>query len=54
MFYNCILNHVFFLHQNGQTPLIIAAEKGNVEIVHELIKRNVQVNIQDEVCYCCL
>lgn len=34
--------------QNGQTPLIIAAEKGNVEIVHELIKRNVQVNIQDE------
>lgn len=30
--------------------MIIAAEKGNVEIVHELLKRNVQVNVQDEVC----
>ena len=40
----------FPLSQNGQTPLIIAAEKGNVEIVHELLKRNVQVNVQDEVC----
>lgn len=34
--------------QNGQTPLIIAAEKGSLEIVHELIKRNVQVDVQDE------
>ncbi|KAK2567916.1 Kinase D-interacting substrate of 220 kDa B [Acropora cervicornis] len=34
--------------QNGQTSLIIAAEKGNLEIVHELIKRNVQLNVQDE------
>ncbi|XP_032231090.2 kinase D-interacting substrate of 220 kDa isoform X2 [Nematostella vectensis] len=33
---------------NGQTPLIIASEKGNVEIVHELLKRNAEVNAQDE------
>ena len=24
---------------------------GNVEIVHELIKRNAQVNAQDHVCF---
>ncbi|XP_031554950.1 kinase D-interacting substrate of 220 kDa B-like isoform X3 [Actinia tenebrosa] len=34
--------------QNGQTPLIIAAEKGNVPIVHEILKRNPDVNAQDD------
>ena len=48
--YNTIKFKLFF-QQNGQTPLIIAAEMGNVEIVHELIKRNAQVNAQDHVCF---
>ena len=48
---NNTLNFNCFFQQNGQTPLIIAAEMGNVEIVHELIKRNAQVNAQDHVCF---
>lgn len=38
----------FFL-QNGQTPLMLAAEQGSVEIVQELIRRGANVELDDVV-----
>lgn len=35
--------------QNGQTPLMVAAEQGNLEIVQELIRRGANVNLDDVV-----
>ena len=35
--------------QNGQTALILAAEKGSYRIVRELLDRNANVNARDEV-----
>lgn len=32
---------------NGQTPLMVAAEQGNLEIVQELIRRGANVNLDD-------
>ncbi|KAG7246623.1 hypothetical protein CRUP_003817, partial [Coryphaenoides rupestris] len=32
---------------NGQTPLMVGAELGNLEIVQELIKRGANVNLDD-------
>lgn len=37
------------LFQNGQTPLMVAAEQGSLEIVQELIKRGANVNLDDIV-----
>lgn len=37
------------LFQNGQTPLMVAAEQGNLEIVQELIRRGANVNLDDVV-----
>lgn len=37
------------LLQNGQTPLMVAAEQGNLEITQELIKRGANVNLDDVV-----
>lgn len=39
---------LFFL-QNGQTPLMLAAEQGSVEIVQELIRRGANVELDDVV-----
>jgi len=39
----------FLLFQNGQTPLMVASEQGNVEIVQELLKRGANVNLDDVV-----
>lgn len=37
------------LFQNGQTPLMVAAEQGNFEITQELIRRGANVNLDDVV-----
>lgn len=37
------------LFQNGQTPLMVAAEQGNLEIAQELIRRGANVNLDDVV-----
>lgn len=39
-----------FLSQCGQTPLMLAAEQGNLEIVKELIKNGANCNLEDLVC----
>ncbi|XP_031135142.1 kinase D-interacting substrate of 220 kDa B isoform X1 [Sander lucioperca] len=39
---------------NGQTPLMVAAEQGNLEIVQELIKRGANVNLDDIDCWTAL
>lgn len=40
------------LSQNGQTPLMLAAEQGSLEIVQELIRRGANVNLDDVVREC--
>ncbi len=35
--------------QNGQTPLMLAAEQGSLEIVQELVRRGANVNLDDVV-----
>ena len=40
--------------QNGQTPLMLAAEQGSLEIVQELIRRGANVNLDDVVSLCVL
>lgn len=37
------------ISQNGQTPLMLAAEQGSLEIVQELIRRGANVNLDDVV-----
>ncbi|XP_056281960.1 kinase D-interacting substrate of 220 kDa B isoform X2 [Pseudoliparis swirei] len=39
---------------NGQTPLMVAAEQGNLEIVQELIRRGSNVNLDDVDCWTAL
>ncbi|KAK3563407.1 hypothetical protein QTP86_026229, partial [Hemibagrus guttatus] len=39
---------------NGQTPLMLAAEQGSVEIVQELIRRGANVNLDDVDCWTAL
>ncbi|XP_034715104.1 kinase D-interacting substrate of 220 kDa B isoform X1 [Etheostoma cragini] len=39
---------------NGQTPLMVAAEQGNLEIVQELIQRGANVNLDDIDCWTAL
>ncbi|XP_067337030.1 kinase D-interacting substrate of 220 kDa B isoform X3 [Channa argus] len=39
---------------NGQTPLMVAAEQGNVDIVEELIRRGANVNLDDVDCWTAL
>ncbi|XP_028578326.1 kinase D-interacting substrate of 220 kDa isoform X6 [Podarcis muralis] len=34
-------------NENGQTPLMLAAEQGNLEIVQELIKKGANCNLED-------
>lgn len=43
----CVL--LLSLSQNGQTPLMVAAEQGNLEITQELIRRGANVNLDDVV-----
>ena len=38
-----------FSCQNGQTPLMVASEQGNLEIVKELIRRGANANCDDVV-----
>nr|XP_033499344.1 kinase D-interacting substrate of 220 kDa B isoform X4 [Epinephelus lanceolatus] len=38
----------------GQTPLMVAAEQGNLEIVQELIRRGANVNLDDVDCWTAL
>ncbi|KAJ3613827.1 hypothetical protein NHX12_020073, partial [Muraenolepis orangiensis] len=38
----------------GQTPLMVAAEQGNLEIVQELIKRGANINLDDVDCWTAL
>lgn len=40
-----LIKHV----QNGQTPLMLAAEQGSLEIIQELIRRGANVNLDDVV-----
>ncbi|XP_044024067.1 kinase D-interacting substrate of 220 kDa B isoform X2 [Siniperca chuatsi] len=39
---------------NGQTPLMLAAEQGSMEIVQELIRRGANVNLDDVDCWSAL
>uniref|UniRef100_A0A3B4UT03 Kinase D-interacting substrate 220b n=1 Tax=Seriola dumerili TaxID=41447 RepID=A0A3B4UT03_SERDU len=39
---------------NGQTPLMLAAEQGSLEIVQELIRRGADVNLDDVDCWSAL
>ncbi|XP_058879598.1 kinase D-interacting substrate of 220 kDa B-like isoform X3 [Acipenser ruthenus] len=34
-------------NENGQTPLMLAAEQGNLEIVQELLKKGANINLED-------
>lgn len=43
---SCFLSLWF---QNGQTPLMLAAEQGNLEIVQELLKKGANCNLEDAV-----
>lgn len=45
---HCLHGHCI-VFQNGQTPLLLAAEKGHFGIVRELLHRNASVNARDEV-----
>lgn len=47
--YLCFTVFPVSLFQNGQTPLMVAAEQGNLEIVQELIRRGANVNLDDIV-----
>uniref|UniRef100_A0A672ZJP2 Kinase D-interacting substrate of 220 kDa B n=1 Tax=Sphaeramia orbicularis TaxID=375764 RepID=A0A672ZJP2_9TELE len=40
--------------KNGQTPLMLAAEQGSLEIVQELIRRGANVNLDDVDCWSAL
>uniref|UniRef100_A0A4W4GGT9 KAP NTPase domain-containing protein n=1 Tax=Electrophorus electricus TaxID=8005 RepID=A0A4W4GGT9_ELEEL len=40
--------------ENGQTPLMVAAEQGSLEIVQELVKRGANVNLDDVDCWTAL
>ncbi|XP_022528556.2 kinase D-interacting substrate of 220 kDa B isoform X2 [Astyanax mexicanus] len=40
--------------ENGQTPLMAAAEQGSLEIVQELIRRGANVNLDDVDCWTAL
>lgn len=40
---------LFVCLQNGQTPLMLAAEQGSLEIIQELIRRGANVNLDDVV-----
>ncbi|XP_072545755.1 kinase D-interacting substrate of 220 kDa B isoform X2 [Salminus brasiliensis] len=40
--------------ENGQTPLMVAAEQGSLEIVQELIRRGANVNLDDVDCWTAL
>ncbi|XP_059212056.1 LOW QUALITY PROTEIN: kinase D-interacting substrate of 220 kDa B [Centropristis striata] len=39
---------------NGQTPLMLAAEQGSLEIIQELIRRGANVNLDDVDCWSAL
>ncbi|XP_037541917.1 kinase D-interacting substrate of 220 kDa B isoform X2 [Nematolebias whitei] len=39
---------------NGQTPLMLAAEQGSLEIVQELLRRGANVNLDDVDCWSAL
>ncbi|XP_047184542.1 kinase D-interacting substrate of 220 kDa B isoform X3 [Scophthalmus maximus] len=39
---------------NGQTPLMLAAEQGSLEIVQELVRRGANVNLDDVDCWSAL
>ncbi|XP_031437039.1 kinase D-interacting substrate of 220 kDa B isoform X3 [Clupea harengus] len=39
---------------NGQTPLMLAAEQGSMEIIQELIRRGANVNLDDVDCWSAL
>uniref|UniRef100_A0A671TZA9 Kinase D-interacting substrate 220b n=1 Tax=Sparus aurata TaxID=8175 RepID=A0A671TZA9_SPAAU len=39
---------------NGQTPLMLAAEQGSLEIVQELVRRGADVNLDDVDCWSAL
>ncbi|XP_066530233.1 kinase D-interacting substrate of 220 kDa B isoform X1 [Hoplias malabaricus] len=39
---------------NGQTPLMVAAEQGSLEIVQELIRRGANINLDDVDCWTAL
>ncbi|KAM3870880.1 kinase D-interacting substrate of 220 kDa B isoform 2-T2 [Diretmus argenteus] len=39
---------------NGQTPLMVAAEQGSLEILQELIRRGANVNLDDVDCWTAL
>ncbi|XP_028858461.1 kinase D-interacting substrate of 220 kDa B isoform X3 [Denticeps clupeoides] len=41
-------------NDNGQTPLMLAAEQGSLEIVQELIRRGANVNLDDVDCWTAL
>ena len=45
----CSLSLSLSVFQNGQTPLMVSAEQGNLEIVQELIRRGANVNLDDVV-----
>ncbi|XP_067098892.1 kinase D-interacting substrate of 220 kDa B isoform X1 [Osmerus mordax] len=40
--------------ENGQTPLMVASEQGNIEIVKELIRRGANANLDDVDCWTAL
>ncbi|XP_058468960.1 kinase D-interacting substrate of 220 kDa B isoform X4 [Solea solea] len=47
-------NEVDGRSDNGQTPLMLAAEQGSVDIVQELIRRGANVNLDDVDCWSAL
>ncbi|XP_061901171.1 kinase D-interacting substrate of 220 kDa B isoform X2 [Entelurus aequoreus] len=47
-------NEVDGRSDNGQTPLMLAAEQGSLDIVQELIRRGANVNLDDVDCWSAL
>ena len=46
-----MVKHIVFLLQYGNTPVKLAAEKGNSGAVRLLINKRADLTIADQVCY---
>ena len=46
----CVILHMSVITQNGYSALMLAARKGKIEVVVELVKAGANVDMQSEVC----